>query len=55
MESIGTKRADTDDSSIKSESVLESFGADFTIVDLNWSPEEEPDWVLEDEEENEDA
>ena len=47
--------AEVDDSSFKSESVLESLGAEFTVIDLNWSPEEEPDWVPEDEEETEDA
>ena len=43
------------DSPLRSKSVLESFGAEFTVIDLNWSPEEEPDWSPEDEEENEDA
>ncbi len=37
------------------ENVFETLGAEFTVVDLNWSPEEEPDWVPEDEEETEDA
>ena len=43
-----------EDADVEDESVLESLGADFTVIDLNWSPEEEPDWSLEDEEENED-
>ena len=37
------------------ESVFETLGVEFTVVDLNWSPQEEPDWVPEDEEESEDA
>ena len=36
------------------ERVFETLGAEFTVVDLNWSPQEEPDWVPEDEEEPED-
>ena len=36
------------------ESVFETLGAKFTVIDLNWSPEEESDWVPEDEEEPED-
>ncbi len=35
--------------------MLESLGAEFTVIDLNWSPEEEPDWSPEDEEKSEDA
>ena len=37
------------------ETMFEALGVEFTVVDLNWSPEEEPDWVPEDEEETEDA
>jgi hypothetical protein len=37
------------------ESVFETLGVEFTVIDLNWAPEEEPDWVPEDEEETEDA
>ncbi len=37
------------------ESVFETLGAEFTVIDLNWMSEEEPDWVPEDEEETEDA
>ena len=37
------------------ESVFETLGAEFTIIDLNWSPQEEPDWTPEDEEEPEDT
>ena len=37
------------------ESVFETLGAEFTVIDLNWSPQEEPDWVPEDEEEPEDT
>jgi hypothetical protein len=40
---------------VEGESVLESLSAEFTVIDLNWSPEEEPDWIPEDEEETEDA
>jgi len=36
-------------------SVFETLGVEFTVIDLNWSPEEESDWVPEDEEETEDA
>ena len=44
-----------EDSPLGVESVLESLGADFTVVDLNWSPEKELDWSPEDVEKNEDA
>lgn len=35
------------------ESVFETLGVEFTVIDLNWTPEEEPDWDPEDEEETE--
>ncbi len=48
------------------ESVFETLGVEFTVIDLNWTPEEEPDWYSdnvkaiedakdEDEEESEDS
>jgi len=44
---------EVEDSPLESE--FETLGVEFTVIDLNWSPEEEPDWVPEDEEETEDA
>jgi len=37
------------------ESVFETLGVEFTVIDLNWTPEEEPDWYPDDEEEIEDT
>jgi hypothetical protein len=37
------------------ESVFETLGVEFTVINLNWSPEEEPDWYPDDEEEIDDA
>ena len=52
---MGSVEEDTGNAKVEGESVLESLGAEFTVIDLNWSSEEEPDWVPEDEEETEDA
>jgi len=43
----------SEDLPLRSESVLENFGVEFTVIDLNWSPKEELDWFPEDEEEPE--
>ena len=37
------------------ESVFETLGVEFTVIDLDWFPEEEPDWYPGDEEEVEDT
>ena len=52
---MGSVEEEKGNAEVEDESVFETLGAEFTVIDLNWSPEEEPDWYPEDEEETEDA